>query len=74
MNDNPILLLNLGLSYVEKGQLLMAKELWERAAELGCSDAIANLAIMYENGGVVAQNNEEAFRLATKAYEIDQNE
>lgn len=73
MNDNPILLLNLGLSYVEKGQLLMAKELWERAAELGCSDAIANLAIMYENGGVVAQNNEEAFRLATKAYEIDQN-
>lgn len=73
INSNPHLLLNLGLYYAEKGQISAAKEIWEKSAALGNSDAMANLAIMHERGIVVAQNYAEAFRLATKAKEIDQN-
>ena len=73
INCNPLLLLNLGLYYAEKGQMSAAKEVWEKSAALGNSDAMANLAIMHERGVVVPQSYAEAFRLATKAKKIDQN-
>ena len=73
INCNPLLLLNLGLYYAEKGQMSAAKEVWEKSAALDNSDAMANLAIMHERGVVVVQNYAEAFRLVTKAKDIDQN-
>ena len=73
INSNSSLLLNLGLYYAQKGQMSTAKEVWEKAAELDNPDAMANLAVMYEIGAVVAQNYTEAFKLAAKAKELDTN-
>ena len=39
INSNPDLLLNLGLYYAESGQMLIAKEVWRKAAELGNEQA-----------------------------------
>jgi len=69
-NGEVVAMYNLGILYNNQRDYSKAKYWYEKASKKGYASAIGNLAVMYDNGDGVVEDNYKAFNLYLRAAKL----